>query len=40
MIIASPVPNIHRPVTRKRKVMGFGLKVRGVSELQFVLGTS
>ena len=39
MIIASPVPNIQRPVTRKRKVIGLGLNVRGVSELQNVLGT-
>jgi len=37
--IASPVPKIHNPKTRKNSVMKRGFRLRGVSELQTVLGT-
>ena len=36
---ASPVPNIHRPIIKNKDVMGLGLRVRGVSALQKVVGT-
>ena len=40
MRIASPVPNTHNPIMRITRVFIRGLRVRGSSALQIVVGTS
>jgi len=39
IIMASPVPNIHKPIIKITKVFNFGRVDIGLSELQVVVGT-